>query len=115
MICPECGSDTISRIEGSSLVIECPKCGWSVATSHIDPIFEDETVYTVTVANGNVPDKAALKAVSSVIGENYIAAKRALESPGTVLLRGRAPEVRECVDRLTDSNVAFEVSPRFPY
>lgn len=115
MNCPECNAPTISKIEGSSLVIECPECGWSIATSHIDPIYEDETIYLVRVGLNKTSSKEALKAVACITGGNFISAKSLLETPGSKLIEGKAPVVKKCLEDLTAAGVGFEVCPEFPF
>ena len=115
MICPVCKSPTVSSIEGSSLVIECPECGWSIATTYTDPVYEDEAVYTITMGEGNAPTKELLKVVSSIAGVNYIAAKRIIETPGAFLAQGSAVDVRDAIKKLSDFGASFGVDPDFPY
>ncbi len=115
MNCPKCNSSTISKIEGSTLIIKCTECEWSVATSYVDPIYEDETVYIVRVGQVLNPNKEQLKAVSSVAGVNFIAAKKTLETPGATLIEGLAPEIKESVAKLSESNVAITIEPEYPY
>ncbi len=115
MNCPECNAATISRIEGSSLVIECPDCGWSVVTSYIDPMYEDQTVYSVRVGINETPGKEALKAVSHIAGGNFISAKHILETPGSELIEGKAPVVKSCLEELAGAGVNFVVTPEFPF
>lgn len=113
MNCPECNASTISKIEGSSLVIECSKCGWSIATSRIDPIYEDETIYLVHVGLNKTPSKEALKAVARITGGNFVSAKRLLETPGSKLIEGKAPVIKKCLEDLTAAGVSFDVNPEF--
>ncbi len=86
MTCPECGAETASRIEGSTLVIECAGCGWSVATTHLDPIYEDAGTYTVRLSGGGPESREALAAVARVFGTNFLGARRIGEQG---VLRGR--------------------------
>ena len=52
-ICPIWGNKLIEEVEGSSLIIKCIKCDYSAATSNISLIYVDETIYMVTIENGN--------------------------------------------------------------
>lgn len=115
MNCPECNNATISKVEGSSLVIECQECGWSIATSHIDPIYEDETIYSISTGPNSTTSKEALKAVSRIVGGNFISAKRLLETPGSPLIEGKAPVIKECLEALACAGVDFDVKPAFPF
>ena len=51
--CPNCGNKLISEIKGSSLIIRCTKCYYSVATTNIDPIYEDDSEYEIFLEEGN--------------------------------------------------------------
>jgi len=72
MSCPECGSSLKSEVIGSTLVISCAKCGWSVARTYIEPIREDETTYILCLESGNSADKPTLSCLSRVMGCNYL-------------------------------------------
>lgn len=115
MICPECGGKAVSRVEGSSLVIECQECDWSIATSYIDPIYEDESIYAVFLREGNAVTKELLKIVSIATGGNFIAAKKAIGNPDGPISQGKAPEVKEVIASLSDAGALFEVVPPYPY
>ena len=56
MSCPECGGMLASETRGPSRITTCAESGWSIATSHIDPIFEDENEYVIRLAAGNNAD-----------------------------------------------------------
>lgn len=115
MTCPECGSDTISKIEGSTLLIKCSCCDWAVATTYIDPINADTTMYTISLCSGNSPTKELLKTVSSITGLNYIAAKKLIMNPGSSLFQGKAPETKKIADALTEAGGHYKIKPDFKY
>ncbi len=115
MNCPKCNAFTVSKIVGSSLVIECSECDWSIATSYIDPMYEDDTIYSIRIGLNKAPDKEALKAVSHITGGNFISAKNLLETPGSKLIEEKAPVIRSCLEELTAAGVIFDVSPEFPF
>lgn len=49
MICKKCGHKMNDYIKSSSWVWECPECGYSLATTYIDPIYEDRAKYKITL------------------------------------------------------------------
>lgn len=115
MTCPECGSDTISKIEGSTLLIKCSCCDWAVATTYTDPINTDTTMYTISLCSGNIPTKELLKTVSSITGLNYIGAKKIVENPGSSFFQGKAPETKRIASALTKVGARYEINPDFIY
>jgi hypothetical protein len=115
MICPECKSDTKSTVEGSTLIISCEKCGWSIATTYIDPIYEDEKSYMLLMGQDAPISKEALKVVSTLVEVNFIQAKELLKSPGAKVLEGKAPEIKKAIEKLSSAGVPFRVHPDFPY
>jgi hypothetical protein len=82
-------------MEGPGMGQRCPGCGWSLATTFTPPILGDEREHVVSLLPGNDVSPNVLKAVSRLMGCNYIAAKRLiLEAPLDILV-GRAPGVLE--------------------
>ncbi len=75
---PDCGSELEDFVEGSSMGQRCPSCGWSLVTTFTPPILEDERDYTISLLPGNEASPGALRAVSWVLGCNYVAAKAML-------------------------------------
>lgn len=115
MSCPECGGSLKSEIVGSSVVVSCENCGWSVASSYIEPIREDETVYSLFLENGNTADKRTLSCLSNVVGCNFLQAKKMVDGSRSLLFSGTAVEVREKRDQLEEGEVAYSIEPDFPY
>lgn len=115
MICPECKSATVSKIEGDTLLIECPECGWLIVSSCIDPIYEDTTEYEILIGANNQTTKDLLKVVTSIAGSNFISAKKIIESPGTILIKGQAPQIKEAAINLLKAKMNFDIVPNFPY
>ena len=76
--CPDCGSELEDFVEGSSMGQRCPSCGWSLVTTFTPPILVDERDYIISLLPGNETSPGALRAVSRLLGCNYVAAKRAL-------------------------------------
>ena len=113
--CPECGADLEDFVEGSSMGQRCPACDWSVATTYMPPILEDEREYSIILMPDVVPTKEALGAISSIAMCSYVAAKQLMEHAPTTLFAGRATEVLARKNELEGAGVSFEVWPDFPY
>lgn len=113
-LCPECGANLVSFIEGSSMGSRCPACGWSVVATYTPPILEDEREYTISIMSGT-PTKEVLEAVSRIAICNYVEAKQLVDCAPTTLFVGRATEVLARKNELEDVGVPIEVQPDFPY
>ncbi|MBQ2681380.1 MAG: hypothetical protein IJF97_05525 [Eggerthellaceae bacterium] len=115
MSCPECGSSLRSEVIGSTLVVSCATCGWSVARTYIEPIREDETTYNLFLESGNSADKSTLSCISKVMGCNFLQAKGAIDADRPLLFSGNAIEVRERRDQLEEARVIYSIESDFPY
>ncbi len=115
MKCDKCGSETIRRINGRNYVIECLGCGWSCVTTYTDPIYEDRTLYTISILPGNQTGKQVLRAVGNVAGVNLLHAKTIAEQGRENVFVALAPELRDKKVLLDRAGVAFSIAPEFPY
>lgn len=115
VICDKCGKEMFYFREYSSQGWNCPNCGWGIATTYIAPIYEDDTLYTITINSHVEPTKAQLSVVSKIMMENYLAAKKLLINGGTLIGNKYAPEIKEIVLRLKEANVDFIVTPNYKY
>lgn len=113
--CPDCGTVLEDFIEGSSMGQRCPSCGWSLVTTYTPPILEDYGEYTITLLAGNDASPATLKAVSRLMGCNYITARKlVLDAPKTLFV-GCAYDILERKTMLENAGVLIAISPEFPY
>lgn len=115
MSCPACGGSLKSEVIGSSVVVSCKKCGWSVATSYIEPIHEDEAVYNLFLEGGNSAEKSTLSCLSKVMGCNFLQAKKMIDGGRCLLFSGNAVEVRAKRDQLIEGKIAYSIEPDLPY
>jgi hypothetical protein len=115
MQCPKCKSELRFSIKDSTQIAECTNCGWSVATTYVEPIWEDATIYEISISEGNLPTKTALMAISKVVGVNFLSAKSIAEHGEKGFFKGLAPEIRDKKAVLDDSGVAYSIQPDFPY
>lgn len=113
--CPDCDTILEDFIEGSSMGQRCPSCGWSLVTTYTPPIFEDEREYTITLLAGNDASPAILKAISRLMGCNYITARRLVLEAPKVLFAGRASDILEWRTALESTGVLIAITPEFPY
>ena len=114
--CPECGAKIRSFVKGSCLVLTCTRCSWGAATTHIDPIWEDEAEYSVFLElNGKKPDARQYRAISAATMMNYLSAHELIQSPEIPAIKNKASEVRRLVAHLIEADVPFRIEPEFPY
>lgn len=113
--CPDCDTVLEDFIEGSSMGQRCPNCGWSLVTTYTPPVLEDDREYTITLLAGNDASLVALKAISHLMGCNYITARKlVLEAPSTLFV-GRAADILERRTALESTGVLIAITPEFPY
>lgn len=115
MICDKCGATMVSRVEGSSLVAECPNCKWNVATSHVDPIYEDRNVFSLSILPNNALSKPVLSIISKMAGVNYLGAKIIAENGQENIFEGEAPAIYEKKELLDKASISYSIKPDYPY
>lgn len=113
--CPKCGKELRSRIEGSTQIIECSSCDYSVVTSYIDPIHEDNQEYRIIIDGCESRNKKTYIALSRIAGTNVLGVKRLLDNTPTELLVGKAAEIKDVLDSLNENNVNYHIVPEFKY
>lgn len=113
--CPNCDAILEDFIEGSSMGQRCPSCGWSLVTTYTPPILEDDREYTITLLAGNDASPATLKAVSRLMGCNYITARKLVLEAPMALFVGRATDILEQKAALEGAGVLIAITPEFPY
>ncbi len=113
--CPVCNHDLIAFTEGSTTGVRCSYCDYSLVTTYIEPIYEDENTYTITLEAGNTADQQTIKAISKITGENYIFAKRCLENTPIEIVKGSAAEIIELKKSLDLCGIKYSITPEFPY
>lgn len=113
--CPVCNHELIPMKEGSSIGVRCSNCEYSVVTSYIDPIYEDENTYTLMLEADNVCDKTCMKIISRITGENFIQAKKLISSAPVVIAEGKAMDILTIKKELDENSIKYSISPIFPY
>ncbi len=113
--CPICNHELIPMKEGSSIGVRCSNCEYSIVTSYIDPIYEDENTYTLMLEAGNICDKTCMKIISRITGENFIQAKKLISSAPVVIAEGKAMDILTLKKELDENSIKYSISPKFPY
>ena len=113
--CPLCNHELVPIKEGSSIGVRCSHCEYSVVTSYIDPIYEDENTYTLLLEADNTFNKNNIKIISKISGQNYIQLKKLVSSVPVVIAEGKAVDILSIKKILDESNIHYSISPKFPY
>lgn len=108
--CKPCGVKWKGRIEGHTLIWECPVCGNHVVTTWFPPLEAEQTVYVIHLQAQECKDIDKLRAVARLRDCNFLQA-RAFLARGGELLRERAPEIQEACRRLESVGLPYTVSP----
>ena len=113
--CPNCGNELVSVVKGSALIVHCTNRDYSIATSYIDPIYEDLQEYEVLLIEGNTVTKENYFLLQSLTGMNITELKYSLDTVPYSLFKGSAADVRELKEKLDECNVKYEIIPEFNY
>lgn len=113
--CPECGSELISEIKNSTLIVRCSKCNFSVVTTHIDPIYNDRQEYEVVLTKGNTITRENFFLIQAITGMNMKEIRCLFETAPYSLFKGYAPDVKELKEKMDDCNMKYEIIPKFKY
>ncbi len=115
MICEKCNKNMIQIDENSVQGWRCPHCGWNILTTRIDKIYEDMTEYSIYIKSSTEIDMKKIKLIAKTAGVNYGVAKQMLVKGDICILKAKAKEIKETINRLEELNIPFEVSPEFKY
>ena len=115
IICEQCGAEMIPIDPNKPVGMTCPNCGWGWATTYIDPIQEDDVIYIISLCEGNIANREAIKAVAKISNKNFVQAKRMIEIAPVDIFSGKAFQVKEILGLLDSLSLAYHVNPEFPY
>lgn len=113
--CPECGGQLVNTVEGSTLIVSCKNCNWSVATTYISPIDADETLYSIALTKNNEMTVDQLKLISKMIGGNFLNAKRAINDSSVIITKAKAKTVAEARKKMDAVGLKYQITPAFPH
>ena len=69
----------------------------------------------MSLSEGNIATRAAIKAVSKITSKNFIQAKRIIENSPVDIYTGNAVEVKDVLLLLESLSLAYGITPEFPY
>ena len=112
--CQKCGTEMIPIDDDKPIGMKCPECGWSWATTFIEPIEEDTTVYQVSLTEA-VKSSETIKVISKTTNKNYIQAKDIISNLPQVIFSGKATDVKRIIQLLDEEDLKYDIDPSFPY
>lgn len=113
--CPKCGKELKRIKQNSGVAYCCINCDYSVATTDLDPIFEDQQEYTITLLPNNSINKDILKVISSITNLNYIDCKKMVEKAPSIIFKGDATDAKDVKAKLDNNNIKYSIEPLFIY
>ena len=81
----------------------------------IPSIYEDRTVYAISILPGNPVTKLVLSAIGKVAGVNFLGAKPIAEQGRKRVFEALALKLRDKKALLDDAGVAYRIEPEFPH
>lgn len=115
LVCEKCGAPAEMRQSGSTRGVYCTKCDWALVTTYVGDMAKDMTKYEVRILTGDAQNERHIRAVASVSGVNFIAAKKLLSEAESVVFVGRAARVLEVRSLLDGAGITSRISPDFKY
>ena len=113
--CETCGLELEFRREGSVQGGFCTRCGWRFVTTYLPAIHSDPALYQVHACGGDHRNASHISAVSGMIGDNFLVARKLLQQHEPVVFKGRAPDVRRVRDVLAAAGLGCRIEPPFPH
>lgn len=116
MICEKCGHKMNYYIESSSQVWECPECGWGLATTYIDPIYEDNTKYKIKLLPNNSINEEKIKTLKCFMSNlTTLQGVAMLKKGDNILTEDFAPGIMEQKKKLDKAMISYIIEPDFPW
>ncbi|WP_259758238.1 hypothetical protein [Pseudomonas sp. GCEP-101] len=112
--CESCGSILEPLRSGSSQGLICKKCGWSIVTTNISPIYLDERIYKIT-CRGDYRDKSHVMAVAKITSSNLLSSREMLKKGDFLIFSGQAPDIIRVIDILKRASIEYSIDPYFEW
>ena len=93
--CPNCNHPLTKFIEGSSMGVRCSHCDYEVVTTFVDPIYEDDTIYSIVLEKNNAINKDTVGYLMTITGLNIPNVSDLIKNRCPyVLFKGNAVDVK---------------------
>lgn len=112
MICTNCNNEMTFFQKYGSCGWRCPNCSDELVTTYIDPVYEDETDYTLSIHPVEDPTSAMIKVVSKIMNCNFLNAKRKISS-GEATIQGKAITILKVIAELQENAISYSITPEF--
>lgn len=112
--CEVCGGHLDIYMDGRTQGLICKNCGWSLVTTVIPEINSDNNEYSIR-CSGDFSNSEHVRMVASVVGSNFIEARKFLKQGSFVIFTGKAPEVYDVIKNLQAAGLEFKVDPQFKW
>ncbi len=113
-LCEKCGHKMIHYIHGDSSGYICNNCGYGWARQYIDPMLEDETLYTLSFRGMDRPSIEYIRATAEIMQCSYVEASKNLRA-GKAQVTLDAKNMFRLVSAFKRKDLVFTISPSFPY
>lgn len=113
--CEKCGTLMEIKQFGPSFSVICHKCGWGIASTHIDPLHSDPTEYKIVLLQGNDTSVEKIKAVNQVTHRNLVKSRKVIETAPVIIFKGKATDILNKIKILDSQDLKYEVQPDFPF
>jgi hypothetical protein len=113
--CERCGGTAVYRVEGSTQGYYCTACDWAVVTSFIPAIKKDTTLYDLRIHGGDHHSKPQIRTVAQVGGINVVEARKLLQQPAALVMRGMAEQIQHARTALSETGLTVVITPEFPW
>ena len=114
--CPNCNHPLKKFIEGSAMVVRCSHCDYEVVTTYVDPIYEDDTIYSIVLEKNNAINKDTVGYLMTITGLNIPNVSDLIKNRCPyVLFKGNAVDVKEMSIRLEEKGIKYKIIPKFDW
>ncbi len=113
--CPDCGHQTLAIAEGSSVVVSCSSCPWSVVTTNYDRPECDATNYDLYVAAKASLGAAEIATLAVQIGQPAVHVKDLLSKQLPLQRSLKAIAVIKLSQSLHQHGLSVVTTPPFPW
>lgn len=115
MKCEKCGTEMMHYIKGASQITKCPKCGWGWATSYIEPIHEDTTIYSIIIEHDNDVNEKNVSEIKKYTNQTSPEIISVLKNGNFILTKQNAIEVKNIICELDNLNIKYNIEPEFKW
>ncbi|WP_152412649.1 hypothetical protein [Xanthomonas phaseoli] len=112
--CEVCGGRLDIYMDGRTQGLICNNCGWSIVTTVTPEINSDNSEYSIR-CSGDFSKSEHVRMVASIVGVNFIEARKFLKQGSFVILTGKAPRVYDLIKKLQTAGLDFQVDPHFKW